>query len=112
MASTRSSTPSRRAARSARASTPRDAILAVVREGSRVQIAAAAAAAKTLADSAQAAARFVEAAGDELLRRISGEITSAELVARLANVSNTHLRDLTALPCAAADHFDTSRRPR
>ena len=107
MASTRSKATTRRAARSARADTPKQAALALVRHGARIQIAACTAAAKTLDEWAQTADRFAQAVGDELLRRLNGETDSSELVARLTTASNAHLRELTALPRAAADHFDT-----
>jgi hypothetical protein len=37
----------------------------------------------------------------------NGEIDSAELVVRVTTAGSTHLRELAALPRAAADHFDT-----
>jgi hypothetical protein len=45
--------------------------------------------------------------GDELLHRVDSEIDSNELIARVADAAAGHLRELTALPRAAADHFDT-----
>jgi hypothetical protein len=107
MVSTRSNATTRRAARSAHADTPGQAFLALIRHGARIQIAASTAAAKTLTEWAQTADRFAQAVGDELLRRVDGESDSAELVARITNASSTHLRELTALPRAVADHFDT-----
>jgi hypothetical protein len=107
MASTRSKVTTRRAAGSAPADTPNQAFLALVRHGARIQIAACTAAAKTLTEWAQTADRLAQAVGDELLRRVNGETDSAELVARITTASSTHLRELTALPRAAADHFDT-----
>jgi hypothetical protein len=56
---------------------------------------------------AQAADRFAQTVGDELLRRVDGETDSAELIARVTAATNSHLRELSALPRAAADHFDT-----
>jgi hypothetical protein len=106
MASTRSKTTTRRTPRSTRARTPKQACLALLRHGARIQIAAAAAATKTFTDWAQMADRFAQAVGDELLRRVNGETDSAELVARITTASSTHLRELTALPRSAADHFD------
>jgi hypothetical protein len=41
------------------------------------------------------------------LRRVDGETDSAELVARVTAATGVHLRELTALPRAAADLFDT-----
>jgi hypothetical protein len=71
-----------------------------------MQIAGFAAAATSLAGWAQAADRFAQAVGDELLRRVNGETDSAELVACLSRATSSHLRDLSALPRAATDHFD------
>jgi len=107
MASTRSKATTPRAARSAPAETPKKAFLALVRDGARIQIAASTAAADTLTEWAQTADRFAQVVGDELLRRVDGESDSGELVARITTASSTHLRELTALPRAAADHFDT-----
>jgi hypothetical protein len=107
MASTRSITSTRRAAGSVAADTPKQALLALVRHGARIQIAACTAAAKTLTEWAETADRFAQAVGDELLHRVNGETDSAELIARITTASSTHLRELTALPRAAADHFDT-----
>ena len=56
---------------------------------------------------AQAADRLAQTVGDELLRRVNGETDSAALIACIATAGSTHLRELTALPRAAADHFDT-----
>jgi hypothetical protein len=107
MASTRSNARTRRAAGSAPANSPRQALLALVRHGARIQIAACTAAAATLTEWAQTADRFAQALGDELLRRVDGETDSAQLVARVTSASSSHLRELSALPHAAADHFDT-----
>jgi hypothetical protein len=107
MASTRSKATTRRAASSDPADTPKRAVLALVRHGALIQIAACTAAAKTLTEWAQTADRLAQAVGDELLRRANGETDSAELIARITAASGVHLRELTALPRAAADHFDT-----
>jgi hypothetical protein len=107
MASTRSNATTRRAARSAPAEPPATAFLTLVRRGARIQIAACTTAAKTFTQWAQSADRLAQAVGDELLRRVNGETDSAELAARLTAASSTHLRELSALPRAAADHFDT-----
>jgi hypothetical protein len=107
MASTRSNAPTRRAAGSAPAETPTTALMTLARRGARIQIAACTTAAKTLTAWVQSADRLAQAVGDELLRRVDGETDSAELAARLTAASSTHLRELTALPRAAADHFDT-----
>jgi hypothetical protein len=107
MASTRSNTSTRTVTRAASAETPRQAARALVRHGARIQIAACTAAAKTLTEWAQTTDRFAQAVGDELLRRVNGATYSAELAAGVTAASSTHLRELTALPRAAADHFDT-----
>ena len=102
MASTRSSVTS-----PASGQTPRDALVAVARDGAHIQIAALTAAGKAIAGWAHAADRFAQAVGDELLRRVDGETNSRELIVRVASATNVHLRELTALPSAAADHFNT-----
>jgi len=107
MASTRSTPTTGRAAAPAPADTPKHALVALVRHGARIQIAACTAAVRTLTEWAQTTDRLAQAVGDELLRRVDGETDSAELVARITTASSTHLRELTALPRAAADHFDT-----
>lgn len=106
MASTRTNATAPSAAPSAPADTPKQAVRALVRHGARIHIAACTAAAKTLTEWAQTADRFAQAVGDELLRRVNGETDSAELVAGITSASSVHLRELTALPRAAADHFD------
>ena len=107
MASNRSNATTRRATALAQADAPKQAFVALVRHCAHIQIAAGTAAAKTLTEWAQTADRFAQMVGDELLRRVNGESDSAELVARVATASSTHLRELTALPRAAADNFDT-----
>jgi hypothetical protein len=107
MASTRSKTATRHRARREQARTPKQAFLALLRQGARIQIAAGTAAAKTVTDWAQTTDRFVQAVGDELMRRVNGGTDSAELVARITTASSTQLRELTALPRSAADNFDT-----
>ena len=44
--------------------------------------------------------------GDELLRRVSGETRTAELPDGITTTGSAHLRELTALPRAAAHHVD------
>ena len=106
MASTRSIAQTRPAARIPSGDAPGQALLTLARHGARVQIAACAAAAKTLTEWAQTTDRLVQAVGDELLRRVNRETGSAELVARVSAAAGDHLRELTALPRSAADHFD------
>jgi len=99
MASTRSSTKTRE--------TPSSALLAVARQTMRIQIAALSAAGKALEGWVQAADRLAQTVGEELLRRVDGESDSRELVVAVASATNAHLRDLSALPSVAADHFST-----
>jgi hypothetical protein len=108
MASTRSTMARRGAARAASTDTPEAALTALARRTMRIQIAAGNAAAKTLTGWAQAADRFAQTVGDELLRRVDGESDSPELIARLTAAANSHLRELAGLPRTAADHFDAS----
>lgn len=106
MASNRSNLKSWSAAQPAPGETPRDALAAVARDGARIQIAALGAAGKAVAVWTQAADRFTEAVGGELLRRVDGETDSRELIVRVISATNVHLRELAALPSAATDHFD------
>jgi hypothetical protein len=107
MASNRSNLKSRSASQPAVGETPRDALAAVARHGVRIQIAALGAAGKAIAGWAHAANRFAQAVGDELLRRVDGETDSRELIVGVATATNVHLRELTALPSTAANHFET-----
>jgi len=105
MASTRTTSPKRRASRAA-PQTPRQAFTALARHAAHIQIAAGTAAAHTLAEWTQTADRFAQAVADELLRRVDGETDSVELAAHITKVGSTHLREVSALPRAAADYFD------
>ena len=106
MASTRSNLKSRSATQPAPGESPRDALVAVARDAVRIQIAAVAAAGNAIAGLAHATDRFAQALGDELLRRVDGEINSRELIVGVVSATNAHLRELTALPSAATNHFD------
>ncbi len=106
MASTRTTTQKRRSAQTAAPQAPKQALGALARHAAHLQIAACTAAANTLARWAQSTDRFAQAVADELLRRVDGETDSAEMVARVTAASGTHLRELSGLPRAAADHFD------
>jgi hypothetical protein len=107
MASTRSTTQRQRRAQNATpAETPKSALTELARRSARIEIAALTAAVQTLAGWAQAADRFAQTVGDELLRRVDGETDSPELVARLTAATSLHLRDLSTLPRMATDHFD------
>ena len=107
MASNRSNLKSRSAAPPVSAETPTDALVTVARHGVRIQIAALGAAGKAITGWAHAADHLVQAVGDELLRRVDGETDSRELIVGVASATNAHLRELAALPSAAANHFDT-----
>jgi hypothetical protein len=87
--------------------TPKQALTALARHGARIQIAALTSAGKALAGWARLVDRYAETVGDELLRRVDGEIDSSELIARVTAATSVHLGELTALPRAATDHFDT-----
>ena len=106
MASNRSNLTSRSASSPASVEAPSDAVVAVARHGARIQIAAFAATGKAIAGWMHAADRLAQAVGDELLRRVDGETDSRELIVRVAAATNVHLSELTALPIAAANHFD------
>jgi hypothetical protein len=106
MASNRSNVKLRSATQPAPGETLRDALAAVARDGVRIQIAALSAAGKAVAVWTQAADRFNQAVGDELLRRVDGETNSRELIVRVVSATNVHLRELTGLPSAVADDFD------
>ena len=110
MASTRSTAPQRRTTRTnsatTSATTSRQALAALTRRAARMQIAAGTAAARALLTWAQAAEHYTQAVGDELLRRVDGETNSTELVVRVSAATGAHLRELSALPRTAADHFD------
>jgi hypothetical protein len=87
-------------------STTIDAVTAVSRHTVRLHIAALSSAGVAVAGWARAADRFAQTVGDELLRRVDRETDSAELIVRVASAADTHLRDLAAIPRAAATHFD------
>jgi hypothetical protein len=110
MASTRTTSPKRRVSRAA-PQAPRQALTALARHAAHVQIAACTTAANALARWAQSTDRFAQAVADELLRRVDGETDSAEMVARVTAASSVHLRELSALPRAAANQFDMRLAP-
>jgi hypothetical protein len=107
MASNRSTLDTRpTAARPGAGQTPREALAAVARQGTRVQLAALSAAEQAFAAWAQASGRLAQAVGDELLQRVDGETDSRELIVGVAEAAHAHLHDLAALPSAAANQFD------
>ena|SRR5579864_109441 len=86
--------------------TPEDALAVGARRTVRIQIAAATAAVTSFAGWARAADTFAQAVGEELVHCVHGDIDSRELVDRVASAANAHLRELTALPRAAVNHFN------
>ena len=106
MALTCSNQRVRRAALRAQADTPKAAFLTLVRHGARIQIAACTTTAATARAWAETVDRFAQTVADELVRRVDGDCDSATLVAGLTEASSVHLRELAALPRAAANHFD------
>lgn len=111
MASNRSNARSRSADRvssdGVSSETTKDAVAQLARHTARIQLAAVAAAGRVVGGWAHAADRFASTVADELLRRVNGETDSSELVVRVTAAADAHLRELTALPRTAADHFDT-----
>jgi len=89
------------------AETPTDALAAVARHTARIQIAALGGVGAAVAGWTRAANRFAQTVGDELLRRIDGEVDSRESIIRLASATDAHLHELATLPAVAANHFDT-----
>ena len=120
MASNRSKTRTHDAVQAASTDTPTQALTALTRRAVRIQIAACSAAAKTFSRWVQAGDDLAQVVGDELLRRVDGQSDSAELVTRVTQATGSHLRELSALPRTATDHFDarlargpsTTRRDR
>jgi hypothetical protein len=106
MASTRTSPQKRDASRAADPQTPKRELSALARDAARIQIAACATVATTVAQWVQTTDRFAQAVADELLRRVDGENDDTALVARVTEAGGKHIRELTALPRAAADQFD------
>jgi hypothetical protein len=107
MASNRSTTQEHNTAPAASARTPSQALKALAKHSTRIQIASCSAAAMTFTGWAAAAGQLAQTFGDELLQRVDGETDSNELIGRIADATTGHLRELSALPRAAADHFDT-----
>jgi hypothetical protein len=73
----------------------------------RVQLATVTSISKFVVGWAQSADRYAQAVSNELLSRAEGQTESHELVGRLATVSNTHLREVTALPTEVVSHFNS-----
>jgi hypothetical protein len=85
---------------------PTQALKSLALDAARLQIASCSAAALVFTDWAATAGRLAQAVGDELLQRIDRRTDSHELVTHVVGAANSHLRDLSALPRAAADHLD------
>jgi hypothetical protein len=84
-----------------------DAVRELALHATRVQLATLTAVSKLFVGWAQSLDRYAQAASDELLSRAHGETASRELVGRLATVSSRHLREVTALPTEAVNHFNS-----
>jgi hypothetical protein len=78
----------------------------------RIQLATVTSLSRFVVGWAQSADRYVQAISDELLGRAEGETASHELLGRLATVSSTHLREVSALPTDAVSHFDNELAKR
>src|SRR4029077_1987621 len=85
---------------------PSQALKSLALDAVRLQIASCSAAALVFTDWAAATGRLAQAGGDELLQRIGRRTDSHELVTRVVGAANSHLRELSAVPRAAADHLD------
>jgi hypothetical protein len=83
-----------------------DAVRELAVHATRVQLATLTAISKLFVGWAQSADRYAQAVSDELLSRAHGETAPRELVGRLATVSSRHLREVTALPTEAVNHFN------
>jgi hypothetical protein len=106
IASTRSNRTSPSGATAPSAQTPSEAVTAIARESTRIQLAALSAVENALAGWAQAADRLAHAVGDELLRRVDAETNSRQLFVSVAAATGAHLHDVAALPRAAVNHLD------
>ena len=89
-------------------STAESSLTVRARRAAHVHIAAVSAASTALARWASAADRLAQGVGEELVRRVGGEIDSPELVDRLAAAGSRHRRELAALPREAFEHLDAS----
>ena len=83
-----------------------DSVRGLVVHATRIQLAAITAASRFVAGWAQSADRYAQAVSGELLGRVHGEVASSALVGRLAEATGAHLREVTALPSVAVDHFN------
>jgi hypothetical protein len=83
-----------------------EAVRELLVHAARVQLATLTSVSKFVVGWAQAADRYAQALSDELLSRAYGETASDELLGRVAAVSSTHLREVTALPTEVVTHFN------
>jgi hypothetical protein len=83
-----------------------DAIRELAMHAARLQLASLTAASRFIAGWAQSADRYTQTLSDELLDRAKGATPPGELVPRLARATSAHLRELSALPSLAVDHFN------
>jgi hypothetical protein len=97
-----SSTERRKDVNKIPASEPRELLLQAV----RIQLASITAVSKLAATWSQAADRYMQAVGNELLRTLRGELTRGDLIGGLATASSTHLHDVSGLPSVAVRHFN------
>jgi hypothetical protein len=84
-----------------------EAVRDLLVHATRVQLATLTSVSKFVVGWTQAADRYAQALSDELLSRAYGETASHELLGRVATVSSTHLREVTALPTEVVSHFNT-----
>jgi hypothetical protein len=90
-----------------------DSVRELAVHAARIQLAAITTASRFVAGWAQATDRYAQTVSGELLGRVHGEISSSALVGRLAEATGAHLREVTALPSVAVEHFnDQVSRPR
>jgi hypothetical protein len=78
----------------------------------RVQLATLTSLSKFVVGWAQSADRYAQAVSEELLGRAEGETPARELLGRLATVSSTHLREVSALPTDVVSHFNSQLAKR
>ncbi len=78
----------------------------------RIQLATLTSLSKFVVGWAQSADRYTQAVSDELLNRAQGKTAPRELLGRLATVSSTHLREVSALPADVVSHFNSELAKR
>jgi hypothetical protein len=83
-----------------------EAVRELLVHATRVQLATLTSVSKFVVGWTQAADRYTQALSDELLSRAYGDTAPHELLGRVATVSSTHLREVTALPTEVVSHFN------